>query len=218
MSCILRVDDFIGTKPGEFWRHNLDNFKRFDAILEKYNVSYVLGVIPRYTTEEHIKWLAQNPRIEVALHGINHDERFPNEFREYETAEQICERLMSAKYPLKECNSYGDVDRYIPPHNVIDLKTVGALDRAKFKTIFCGPGTEDLPMRYARELGMEVFYSPFPNLYGRTDEMMHPDVFSTIEKASVGKVMTLHWTWEWNIGLESLHTFMSRLSHIFGSK
>ena len=71
MSLTLRVDDFPGTKPEEFWKHNLDNFKHFDALLEKHNVQeYTLGVIPKHTTPEHIDWLAENPRVRVALHGI----------------------------------------------------------------------------------------------------------------------------------------------------
>jgi len=216
MTITLRVDDFPGTKPAEFWKHNLDNFKRFDEVLEKNGVqSYVLGVIPKYTTEAHLDWLASNPRIEVALHGIEHDERFLNEFRDYETTEQITDKLNSAKQPLKRCNGYGDVTKYIPPHNVFDLKTVSALDRANFKSILCGPGSDQLPMRYARELGMDVSFSEHPKFYGRSDEMMYRDNAVPAILATTNPVVTIHWPWEWNIGLENLDKFMSQISSLF---
>lgn len=216
MSAILRVDDFPGTKPEEFWKHNLEGFKRFDAVLEKHGIEeYVLGVIPKYTTHEHVGWLAQNPRVRVALHGIEHDERFPNEFKGFETEDGIYQKILSAKELLRECNGSGDVVDYIPPHNVIDVKTCNALKRSGFKTVFCGPGTDMYVMENVS--GLFFQYSSHPVWYGRSDEMMDRD--SAVEKImssnGLGHCMTLHWTWEYNIGLSSLDKFLSQISSIF---
>lgn len=227
MSVFLRVDDFPGTKPKEFWKHNLDNFKRFDAVLEKHGVpQYTLGVIPRYTTEQHIDWLSANPRVRVALHGIEHDERFPNEFRDYETEDDIFMKITSAKEPLRRCNGNGEVECYIPPHNVVDLKTARALVRAGISDLMCGPGTD--MTTYSQIKNAKLFgyhrltYSHHPTFYGRTDEMIDRDaaIPKILEgsETSAGYVMTLHWPWEWNIGLESLDRFLGQLPGIFGER
>lgn len=219
MSVILRVDDFPGTKPEEFWKHKLDNFKKFDEVLERNGIQeYTLGVIPKYTTEEHIDWLASNPRIEVALHGIEHDERFPNEFRDHETEDDIYQKIVSASQPLARANGRGKLFRYIPPHNVVDLKTARALKRAGFTTLLGGPGSDERALDWIHENGiLEVLYSKHPVWYGRSDEMMQGDIVRTIlEPGYVGhQCLTLHWTWEWNIGLENLEKFLSQIGHVF---
>lgn len=219
MNTILRVDDFPGTKPQEFWKHNLDNFKRFDDVLARHAIpQYTLGVIPKYTSEKDRDWLASNPRVEVALHGVEHDERFPNEFREWETEDSIFDKIVAATAPLKRCNSYGEVARYIPPHNVIDLKTVRALKRAGFTGLMCGPGSDEQVMQEASKV-LHVMYSRHPIFYGRTDEMLDRDgcVERIIHESKFLKerCVTLHWTWEYNIGLNSLDRFLTELGHIF---
>lgn len=220
MSLTLRIDDFPGTKPEEFWKHNLENFKLFDAVLEKNGVQeYTLGVIPKYTTEEHLDWLAQNPRVRVALHGIDHDERFPNEFLQYETEDDICKKLLIAKEPLKRCNG-GEVECYIPPHNVIDMKTARALVKAGFTDLMCGPGTDMkifAEIKRSQLFGYHLLtYSHHPHFYGRTDEMMIrdnaiPEILNGAQ-TSAGHVLTLHWPWEWNIGLDSLDRFIGQVA------
>lgn len=216
----LRVDDFPYTKPEESWKHNLENFKQFDAVLEKHGIQeYTLGVIPKYVTSEQLDWLAENPRVEVALHGIEHDERFPNEFKEFETEDGIYSKLMSAKAPLKRCNGFGDVTTYIPPHNVVDMKTARALVRAGFTTLMCGPGTTKPVYSQLKESKLfsrhTLTYSEHPYFYGRSDEMLdcgaHHVINDSLE-TTMAKVVTLHWTWEWNIGLENLDAFLSEIN------
>ena len=225
MSVILRVDDFPGTKPEEFWKHNFDNFKRFDDVIARHKVDrYILGVIPKYTTETHIDWLSSNPRIEVAMHGIEHDERFSNEFRDHETVDDIYKKLLSAKEPLKRCNSYNDVHTYIPPHNVVDRKTASALQDAGFNAVLCGPGTEQNIREYINLNcdALSCVYSPSPHYYGRSDEMMSRDRSPEhlLRDNTMGqfsgptKILTLHWTWEWNIGLTHLDQFLTKINSI----
>lgn len=214
MSVILRVDDFPGTKPNEFKEHNLDNFKKFDNILEKYNVKeYVLGVIPKYTDEESLKWLTCNKRIKIALHGIEHDERYDNEFKLFEIEDDIFDKLCKAKLFLEKFGVR--VTDYIPPHNVIDYRTVRALSRLGFKRVFGGPGTHQF-MFFQNDI--KFVYSEKNIWYGRSDELMGKyDVIDVIMKESKmsNQCLTLHWPWEWNIGLENLDKLLGKITNIF---
>lgn len=226
MSIILRVDDFPGTKPDEFWKHNLDNFKKFDDVLGENGVrQYTLGVIPKYLDERQIDWLASNERIRVALHGIEHDERFLNEFREHETQEDIQKKLSSACTNISRCNGDGRIRCYIPPHNVVDLKTARALAFEGFDDLMCGPGTDETQLSLIRSSGLfdrgRVTFSEHPLFYGRTDEMIRAHSEKAIEDAFVFPevtVVTLHWTWEHNIGFSTLKTFMKRVGPLFSER
>lgn len=208
----VRVDDFLLTKPEESWRHNLDNFKLFDAVMERHGANYVLGVIPATATAGHLEYLSANPRVEVAMHGILHDERFPNEFRDHQTDLDIINALSSVKQvwdPL-----VGPVDKYIPPHNVIDAKTCRALATLGFQTIFGGPGTDDKVVEYARVLGVDFQVSKFPEEYGRSDELMQRGSIEHIYREVTTREvwLTLHWTWEFNIGLHHLDAYLRELA------
>lgn len=213
---ILRVDDFPGTKPEEFYKHNLENFKKFDEVVSSYFSAYILGVIPKYLTPEHTDWLRDNKHVNVALHGINHDERFPNEFQRWETEEDIVLKISRWTDHLRLLTER-PIDFYIPPHNVIDRKTVDALKKVGIKTILGGPGSDPLVMDYARKQSMHFVYSEHPHWYGRSDELLNRDnahqVICLNELNGGGPmILTLHWPWEWNIGLENLEKFLSQIA------
>lgn len=219
MTCILRVDDFPGTKPSEFWLHNLESFKEFDSILADHMSSYVLGVIPRHTTQEQIEWLAENPRVDAALHGILHDEKYLDEFKEFETEEDIYRKVMSATSRLSKINGNGKITKYIAPHNVITVKAAKALKRAGFDTLFSGPGADEKVLHAIEDSNiLEVKFSEHPLFYGRTDEIMNEeemeDYYNELTVLS-DVVVTLHWTWERNIGFDYLKKFMSSVGHLF---
>lgn len=219
MSVILRVDDFPGTKPEEFWKHNVDNFKRFHETVSKYVPEYVLGAIPRHTTAHMVDYLESTDGIRVALHGVDHDERYPNEFRDWETEEDVFNKIVSAKQPFQKCNGAFEVADYIPPHNVIDAKTLNALKLAGFRRIFCGPGTDDSAIVHGRSIGLDMYYSSFPFWYGRSDEMLSKGAHEQIIKSqftdSGTHCLTLHWPWEWNIGLHNLDVFLHQIAEVF---
>lgn len=225
MKIILRIDDFPGTKPEEFWKHNLENFKKFDAVLEKNGVSeYVLGVIPIHTHEDHLKYLAENPRIKIAIHGFKHDERFLNEFRDFETEHDIYNKISFVKSEYFVANKKRDIVDYIPPHNVVDMKTCRALKRAGFENIHCGPGTDVRVITEAsgNPLNLSFIYSKHPIWYGRSDEMMNRDgsVYHILANHAPPlngskNCLTLHWPWEHNIGLENLDKFLSQIREVF---
>lgn len=229
MSLIYRVDDFPGVKPEEFWKHNLESLKRFDAVMEANGVEeYYLGVIPKHVTQEQLEWIATCPRIVTALHGIEHDERFPNEFREWQTTKDIRQAISAAVARLNPL--VGPVDSYIPPHNVIDRKTLDALRQCGFKTLFLGPGSDpsifisaQLPLlhhvgsfKFIDHPGFETYYSgPDGVMYGRTDELMvkqySMDHIKYEMQSHNPHCLTLHFTWEVNIGLENLDLFLKEL-------
>lgn len=207
-----RVDDFPLTKPEESWRHNLDNFKRFNAVMERHGLDYVLGVIPRHTNDQMLRNLVEMPMVEVALHGVNHDEMFPNEFRDHQTQMEVYQAIQSAVAPLEDI--CGPVDTYIPPHNVIDRKTCNALKAAGFTWVLGGPGTDVSVFDYANFIGLQTYYSVPPLEYGRSDELSERgSVDHLLHASSVKDVfLTLHWTWEWNIGLKNLDAYLSELA------
>lgn len=222
----LRVDDYPGTKPEEFCRHNLENFKRFHEVVAGFVPWYVLGVIPRHVSDDDLRWLGAQREVVVALHGIDHDERFPNEFRDHMTELDRRHAIQRARGRFQLLTGQPVVD-YIPPHNVIDRKTVDALYHTGFKTLHIGPGSEGDASLYAQmERHLHVAPSFPPHFYGRTDEMLARCSPAVIRKdvelrsrpfSSMGPDtwVTLHWTWEHNVGLETLSEFLAQLADLF---
>lgn len=208
---LLRVDDFPGTKPNEFHKHNLESFKQFDAIVKKYVPSYLLGVIPKHATSEQLLWLSQNKYIKVALHGINHDERYQNEFGAWLTDNDVYSALLSAKLLLK-CSVGYDIDTYIPPHNCFDQRTIKQLKYTGFKNIAGGPGS---PQNFKSDL-INYLYSEHPKGYGRSDELMERGSVEWLTSRKDDVWLTLHFPWEINVGLEFLEKYLSQLGGFFG--
>ncbi len=208
----FRIDDFPGTKPEEFFKHNLDSFKRFDEVLEKNGVKeYYLGVIPRHVTQEQLKYLSTNPRVIVAMHGVDHDERFLNEFKEHQTFQDIKNAISSVKTMWDPI--VGPIDSYIPPHNVIDAKTVKALADLKFKKLFSGPGSDESKLVLADFLGLDVVRNTDRVDYGRSDELLRSGMDKVIRELALTKrtTLTLHFPWEVNIGLDHLDRFLKEI-------
>jgi hypothetical protein len=208
----FRVDDYPGTKPAEFGKHNLDNFKKFHELMTRHGASQVLGVIPVYTSDEALQWMGKQDNIEVALHGVNHDERFPNEFRDHITEREVYLILSNEKHIFEE-ETGKPVSVYIPPHNVVDVRTVNALSRAGFKTLYGGPESDVSVLDSARALGMNTVRH-MPPFYARSDEMMAGNLHGWIRSHPGDFDLALHWTWEMNIGLDNLDNFLSQLHGI----
>lgn len=207
-SLLVRVDDYPGTKPDEFWKHNLENFKLFDEVMRRHLDSYALGVIPKHTSDRDLEWLKTQSHIRLALHGRNHDERFPNEFGDWETAAEVYQALRSLRAHL------GDSVVYIPPHNVIDAKTVEGLLRSGFTTLWGGPGSDRMVLEHARALGMVTAYFEPPEEYGRSDELLQRGSVEFLRerlRSDQPAKLCLHWPWEFNVGLEHLDLYLSRL-------
>lgn len=207
----FRVDDYPGTKPEEFWRHNLENFKKFNDVMKVHTTRYTLGVIPKHTQDSDIEWIGKQPNINVALHGVNHDERYQNEFRDWQTETDIYNSISSAKSSLERfCET---IQVYIPPHNVIDNKTCNVLKKSGINHITSGPESDDNVLLYAQSIGLTVASSYKPFEYGRTDELMSLGSIEAIHKTLFERdvFITLHWTWEHNIGLDNLELYLRNL-------
>ncbi|MHB8407881.1 MAG: hypothetical protein ACYDHY_07345 [Acidiferrobacterales bacterium] len=203
----IRVDDFPGTKPAEFNVHNLENFQKFHEIMMRYVPSYVLGIIPMSVTEEQMEWIWPKGEIRIAQHGVFHDERFQNDVPHYLTEKDTMEYLAMG------ANKIHGSKLYIPPRNVIDAKTVRVLLKMGFTTLFGGPGSDYAVLQYAQDLGLRVETSEPPLWYGRSDELLARGSVSEIMRAPLAdRFLTLHWTWEMNIGLENLDKYLKEIA------
>ena len=213
MSLYIRVDDFPFTKPEESYKHNMNSFALFDDVMQDYGQKYVLGVIPKHAKEEELAELASSSNITVAMHGVNHNERFLDEFADCLTSSDIQFLLRNNKSRFEKVINKQIVD-YIPPHNVLNIKTINALYMFQFKNIYGGPGTSEYAISKVKELGMNFFYSKEPLEYGRSDELLQRGSVEHIkEKLNEGKDvwLTLHFTWETNIGFDNLKRYLEKL-------
>lgn len=209
----VRVDDFPHTK-GEP-QHTLEAFRRFDLCLRECigGKRYILGVIPGRCTTDDLNFIRDETDCVVGMHGINHDESkldlYGNEFPPFLSAEQIRSELKASVSALEKSVSR-KIDIYMPPRNAIDGRTLSVLHSCGFERFTSGPGTSLMVIK--NTIGIHID-SRLPHEYGRTDEMLsrgHRDVL--ISRALTEKiVLTLHWTWETNIGLDHMVKFFSQI-------
>jgi len=211
-----RVDDFPYTKKEEMWRHNLESFKLFDAVMKKHNLGYFLAVIPNNVTIEQLEWLSIQDNITIAMHGIRHEEKQANEFKQWQTSKDIFDEIVLARNKL-ELHGKKKVDVYIPPHNFIDSRTCEALSRAGFKSVLCGPETNPSVLLYGKQtLKLKMFCSGDEREYGRSDELQKNGsvkYFSYLaHKQDV--FLSLHFTWECDIGVDKLDSYLKLLDDV----
>ena len=212
----LRVDDFPGAKPDEFDRHNFDGFLRFHETVREHTAAmYLLGVIPKHVSDEDLRRLPELGVV-VGMHGVDHDERFQNEFRDYYASGEVESTLRIARGRLSDL-ARQPVDVYMPPHNVIDGRTIAACAAVGFKAITAGPETVPFMRQIVERHGLEYLYSDAPLEYGRSDELLaRGSVKHLVSSLDEDPILTLHWTWEYNVGLSNLDTYLERLSSSFG--
>jgi hypothetical protein len=116
----LRIDDYPGAKPAEFDKHNLKNFLKFYDLLDKrVGKQFLLGVIPKHTADAELIFIGALPNVVVGMHGIDHDERFLNEFRNHLTTKDVTTKLKNSRERLQHLTKQ-NVDVYMPPHNIVD--------------------------------------------------------------------------------------------------
>lgn len=209
----VRVDDFPHTK-GEP-QHTLAAFREFDRSLREHmgGKRYLLGVIPGKCTVEDLLFLARETDCVVGMHGTDHDEERlnrngGNQFEGWLTKKQIREELMKHHVALQDALGR-KVQVYMPPRNVIDGKTYSVLLDSPMCWITSGPETNPDMRR-----GTSRFIHSQPPLeYGRTDELlkMNADAHLIEEGMNGDVVLTLHWTWETNIGLDHMQRFFERI-------
>ncbi len=206
----VRVDDYPQTR-GEP-QHTHATFREFHKTLTSGmgGRRYLLGVIPRRCTPEDILLLRNETDVVVGMHGISHDETqldiHQNEFPQYMGRKEITRQLEEARDALQ-----GAVGRpvkiYMPPRNRIDFRTVMSLGSGtKFTNFTTGPETDEQIRKHP-----SAIHSQFPHEYGRSDEMLMRHSHVVLREAENDVVLTLHWTWEVNIGLHHLKTFLAEI-------
>lgn len=213
----LRVDDYPSSKPDEFWKHNFDNYVKFhDTIRKHTEASYLLGVIPKHTTDEDLRKLSELSGIIIGMHGVEHDERFQNEFRPYLTINDRVKVLTAGRSRLRGLVNQ-EVDIYLPPHNVIDDNTRTALQLSGFSAFTGGPET-DLTLPGLFDGSIKYLHSQAPLEYGRSDELLQRgsakylmNKMASANPSDWDIYLTLHWTWEYNIGLEHLDRYLAEI-------
>lgn len=209
----IRIDDFPHTK-GEP-QHTLAAFREFDRRLREAigGKRYLLGAIPHRCTVDDVLFLRNETDCVVGMHGIRHDEAsldvHQNEFPSYLSQKDIGNMLMTTSAGFEDALGR-DVRIYMPPRNRIDKRTVDVLLDCGFYGYTTGPETPK-ELRSSDEL--VVFHSEPPHEYGRTDEMWMRSSHEQLRLRSDSEdtVLTLHWTWETNIGLHHMTKFLTAI-------
>lgn len=206
----IRVDDFPFTKEHEWisGQHSAEKFAEFDSIIP---VKYLLGVIPYHASRFNV-W--PSSKAIPAMHGFWHSEERVNEFHGF-TANDIESYIISG-LDMIELGTGVRPSVYMPPHNSIDHATIVACKNAGIESITVGPGTAPFVPSICSHYGMKIIEStPRRFLYGRSDELMADedliDWLGLIGSSEFSSTLTLHWTWENNIGYDSLCSFMELL-------
>ncbi len=217
----VRIDDYPHTR-GEP-QHTPAAFRSFHRALSDGTGGkrYLLGVIPGRCTPDDLLLIRNETDCVVGMHGTDHDEarldrNGGNQFERYLTIWNVSEALEENRMALRAAVGR-EVQIYMPPRNVIDLRTVNVLREAGFTGFTGGPETDptlrrDLP-------AVDYIHSEPPHEYGRTDEMWahgsHEILKSAASKRDV--VLSLHWTWECNLndGYHSLLRFLRFLDGEF---
>jgi hypothetical protein len=210
----VRVDDFPQTK-GEP-QHTLQAFREFDRCLREGigGKRYLLGVIPGRCSVEDILFLRNETDCTIGMHGTDHDEKrldrnSGNQFESYLTKNDVMEIMQKYKTALDDAVGR-PAKIYMPPRNVIDLRVWDAAQRVGFKGYTSGPETDPHVMK--NSMGSWIDSRP-PHEYGRTDEMFTraSHEYLKLRPDDEGTVLTLHWTWETNIGLHHMAKFLAAI-------
>ncbi len=207
---MVRVDDFPQTK-GEP-QHTLAAYREFDRCLREVTGGkrYLLGVIPGRSTVDDLLYLRNETDCVVGMHGTDHDEarlnrNGGNQFEPYLTNGEVLRQLTENRAALQMAVGR-PVRIYMPPRNVIDWRTVGSLEASGFGWFTAGPETKDDFLRLSECIPSLV--------YGRTDELLLQGRDQHLigqDGFGEGPVLTLHWTWETNIGLDHMRRFFERI-------
>lgn len=209
----VRVDDFPNTK-GEP-QHTLAAFRDFHRCLSECigGRRYLLGVIPKRCSVEDILFLRNETDCIIGMHGITHDEKmldlYQNEFPPYLTDDDVGRMLLETANALDQ-GIGRPVQIYMPPRNRIDRRTIRLLHDCGFYAYTTGPETER-ELRRVTDGPFAIDSAP-PHEYGRTDEMLQRGSDLLLRSdTEFDRVLTLHWTWEVNIGLHHMRTFFGNI-------
>lgn len=211
----VRVDDYPHTKGEPL--HTPEAFRNFHRELSALigGRRYLLGVIPGRCTADDLLLLRRETDCVIGMHGTDHDEEHldrngGNQFEHFLSRKQVSGRLQENRLAL-EAALERPVRIYMPPRNVIDWRTAATLSEVGFDWFTSGPETDPDVRDY---FGHQCIHSQPPYEYGRCDELfMRETHLRMMEKSDHGHdvVLTLHWTWETNIGLSYMRLLLSQI-------
>ena len=212
MSIKIRVDDFPQTR-GEP-QHSLAAYRSFHNVLSEVTGGkrYLLGVIPGRCNSDDLAFVRDELDVVVGMHGTDHDEfrldkNGGNQFEPYLSSAEVRRNLQEHTVALDAALNR-HVSIYMPPRNVIDLRTLSQLLIAGFVGYTGGPETDFTLRGYQPLL---YFHSDPPFEYGRSDEMITRGAVEYLTASSRDIILTLHWTWETNIGFHNLREFLKQI-------
>lgn len=214
----MRVDDFPHPKV------NLNDFKKFDSLMKKFNVPYLLGVIPRpcldplnpkstdfrKLSKEEIKALRYLKDVELAMHGVTHKTReygllkrllgFRSEFVGLDKA-TLTKKLqiglsLFREYGLKRPRVF------IPPFNTFDHASLAVLG-SHFDVICGDPETSNKFGREWRRFGKVLYIPSLPPHYGPAREIK----ITQDTRACI----TIHLGWERRDHFQALGELLGKL-------
>jgi len=211
----VRVDDFPQTR-GEP-QHTLEAFRGFHRELSALlgGRRYLLEKIPGRCTVDDLLMLSRETDCVIGMHGTDHDEtrldrNGGNQFESFLSNSQVAGQLEEHRLAL-EATVGRRIRVYMPPRNVIDWRTIRMLSGSGFEWFTSGPET---PFKLRDYFGDICIHSEAPVEYGRCDELLQREAhLRMMEKSDRGHdvVLTLHWTWETNIGLQHMRGFLSQI-------
>ncbi len=163
MYVVFRYDDLSADQPGvresnvlrrQIWEAE----QNIDALFEKYNMSYVIAIIPNHSKGggvasvsgmvsfaedqgkiEFIKRAVQAGRVEVAQHGFSHiyvvsSNHRQAEFRERGYESQFRDIAQGREILLRACD-LSDISTFVPPNNGWDDNTAKVLKKLGFEIL-----------------------------------------------------------------------------------
>lgn len=196
---IVRVDDF------PHWIKKNRKFVKFDQIMKKYNIHYILGVTPylslsphnpdcqkyRKLTKNEIKILKEGikeNRITLAIHGLTHKTTSLKEYSEYKYKSNS-EIEKEIKFGFKLFKEYGlpKPKILIPPYNSFSPKNLNIFKKY-FEYITGGPETIKEFGKINILKGIKYIPSYYPNYIKK-------NTICKYSPKSGLNCITIHWMW-----------------------
>lgn len=195
---LVRVDDF----PHRI--KSFEEFLKFDNVMKKYKISYILGVTPflsadifnpnnkkfKKLTKKEIGFLkkaVKEKRILIALHGITHQTRSTKKYSEFvgKNPKELEKEIIKVKKYMKTQGFNPEI--LIPPFNKFDKENLKTF-RKYFKVITGGPENIKYFGKISPRIMDKIFYLPsyFPTYLYPNKRLSFSNKFNC---------MAIHWAW-----------------------
>lgn len=242
---VFRYDDLAADRDGDrdkyilrkkLWQGEQD----FDKIFKKYNMPYVIAVIPKFNTSQSIESdfkkdkivLTEDPvkinflkkgikegRIEVAQHGYDHINKYKKGYlaseyygRDYESQ---LKDIRNGKKILVNALGLASIDTFIPPFFTWDHNTAKALKKCGFTIL-----STDKYRTFDEAKGLTVI--PYTALLSELEEMVLtnslPDNRTIIAIYHPAEIIKIPGTESLYFGKDRLERLVSKLSKIDHAK